>query len=86
MLDSNILLEGNGQSVIHNLLLPRLKRHQRYSRGKKVERQLCENMDFLVERNKRETRNNTHNEPINDSRHPCCVGYKLENKTCVKDT
>ncbi|KAL7077143.1 hypothetical protein ACQ4LE_003622 [Meloidogyne hapla] len=100
MLDSNILLEGNGQSVIHNLLLPRLKRHQRYSRGKKVERQLCEkrftyhcpttlltiSMDFLVERNKRETRNNTHNEPINDSRHPCCVGYKLENKTCVKDT
>lgn len=111
MLDSNIQLEGDGQNVIHNLLLPRLKneniiaryrrltavRQQRYSRGSKAEKQLCEkrftyhcpttlltiSLDFLVERNKREI-NIIHNEPIHDSRHPCCAGYKLENDTCIK--
>uniref|UniRef100_A0A915N7M3 Metalloendopeptidase n=1 Tax=Meloidogyne javanica TaxID=6303 RepID=A0A915N7M3_MELJA len=110
MLDSNMQLEGD-QNVIHNLLLPRLKneniitrykrltavRQQRYSRGSKAEKQLCEkrftyhcpttlltiSLDFLVERNKREI-NNIHNEPIHDSRHPCCAGYKLDNDTCIK--
>uniref|UniRef100_A0A914KR80 Metalloendopeptidase n=1 Tax=Meloidogyne incognita TaxID=6306 RepID=A0A914KR80_MELIC len=111
MIDSNIQLEGDGHDIIHNLLLPRLKnensiaryrrltavRQQRYSRGSKAEKQLCEkrftyhcpttlltiSLDFLVERNKREI-NNIHNEPIHDSRHPCCAGYKLENDTCIK--
>ena len=61
MLDSNIQLEGDGQNVIHNLLLPRLKneniiaryrrltavRQQRYSRGSKAEKQLCEKYEFI---------------------------------------
>jgi len=61
MIDSNIQLEGDGQNVIHNLLLPRLKneniiaryrrltavRQQRYSRGSKAEKQLCEKYEFI---------------------------------------
>ncbi|CAK5089104.1 unnamed protein product [Meloidogyne enterolobii] len=111
MLDSNIQLEGDNHDIIHNLLLPRFKneniitryrrltavRQQRYSRGSKAEKQLCEkrftyhcpttlltiSLDFLVERNKREI-NDIHNELTHDSRHPCCAGYKLENDTCIK--
>nr|CAD2182872.1 unnamed protein product [Meloidogyne enterolobii] len=91
MLDSNIQLEGMVKTRLTAV------RQQRYSRGSKAEKQLCEkrftyhcpttlltiSLDFLVERNKREI-NIIHNEPIHDSRHPCCAGYKLENDTCIK--